>query len=197
MVLRGDVWERQTIEFMRANTCGRDVIHAGTYFGDFLPGLSSAASGTIYAFEPNSENFTCAEWTTVLNSLQNVRLHHAALGESNSERLMQVAQNGHALGGLSHIVASSSAPDGRGGDFEDITTVRLDDVLPPDADVGIVQLDVEGFEEPALKGALQTITRCRPIMILETAPRALLDAQILPLGYQQAGAVCGNAIFRI
>jgi FkbM family methyltransferase len=181
---------------MRTNTDGRDIVHAGTYFGDFLPGLSPAAR-TVYGFEPNSENFACAEWTTVLNALQNVHLHHAALGASNSDRVMQVARDGEAFGGISHLVADAFVPEDRSGDFEAITLVRLDDALPSDSDIGIVQLDVEGFEEPALKGALKTIARCRPILILESVPQAFMDSQIFPLGYQQAGAVCGNAIFRI
>jgi hypothetical protein len=61
MVLRGDVWERQAIEFIRASARDRDVVHAGTHFGDFLPALAPATSRTIYAFEPNSEHFACAE----------------------------------------------------------------------------------------------------------------------------------------
>ena len=63
-VLRGDVWERETIDLLRTHG-DRGVVHAGTYFGDFLPGLSAALKPgrTIYAFEPNAENFACAEWT--------------------------------------------------------------------------------------------------------------------------------------
>jgi hypothetical protein len=74
--------------------------------------------------------------------------------------------------------------------------VRLDDVLPQGADISVLQLDVEGYEGPALKGALATITRCRPTLILETVPRAFMDSHLSPLGYRRAGAVCGNAIFQ-
>jgi FkbM family methyltransferase len=192
-VLRGDVWERETIDYIRAHAA-RDVVHAGTYFGDFLPALSAAMTPgrTIYAFEPNSENLACAEWTTLLNALGNVQLQHAALGDAKSRRQMQTTYAGRALGGASRI---TDTPGG-GADYEDITTVRLDDVLPPESDIGVLQLDVEGFEEFALKGALGTIARCRPILILETVPDAFMDACIAPLGYQRAGAVCGNAIFQ-
>ena len=41
-VLRGQVWENDTIEFMRNHAYNRDIIHAGMFFGDFLPGLASA-----------------------------------------------------------------------------------------------------------------------------------------------------------
>lgn len=56
-VLRGRVWERETIEFMRRHALDRDVVHAGMFFGDFLPGLAPAlAPGRkIFAFEPNPE----------------------------------------------------------------------------------------------------------------------------------------------
>ena len=193
-VLRGDVWERQTIDYMRAHA-GRDIVHAGTYFGDFLPAVSKAIDPgrTIYAFEPNSENFACAEWTTLLNALGNIRLQQAALGDVSSTRQMQIALAGVALGGMSRI---TDMPKGPTGDYEDVATVRLDDVLPEQADIGVLQLDVEGFEEPALKGALETITRCRPILILETVPEAFMASSITPLGYRQAGSVCGNAIFQ-
>jgi FkbM family methyltransferase len=198
-VLRGDVWERQTIEFMSANAGNRDIVHAGTYFGDFLPGLSSAMSGgkTIYAFEPNPENFNCAEWTKLLNSLKNVNLQETALGGFNSKRYMQIAQSGEALGGASRIVHNSFMSEDRSEDFEDISTVRLDDVLPSDSDIGILQLDVEGFEKAALEGGLSTIARCRPILILESVPYELLKSDLIPLGYQQVGAVCGNTIFGV
>jgi hypothetical protein len=57
---------------------------------------------------------------------------------------------------------------------------------PIRSDIGIVQLDVEGFEEPALKGPQKTIARYRPILILESVPRAFMDSRLFPLGYQQA-----------
>jgi len=194
MVLRGDVWERETIDYIRAHA-DRDVVHAGTYFGDFLPALAEAMNPgrTIYAFEPNSENFACAKWTTLLNALSNVQLGHAALGDASTKRQMQTAQRGLALGGMSRITDMPKEPT---GDYEDVITVRLDDVVPKSSDIGVLQLDVEGFEEPALKGALDTIARCRPILILETVPEAFIGSCIAPLGYRHAGSVCGNTIFQ-
>jgi FkbM family methyltransferase len=191
-VLRGGVWEHETIDYMRAHA-DRDIVHAGTYFGDFLPAVSAAMRPgfTVYAFEPNSENHACAEWTVLLNGLGNVRLRRAALGDASSVRQLQTSEGGRPLGGMSRITDAPS------GDWEDVATVRLDDVLATDADVGVLQLDVEGFEEPALRGALDTIARCRPILILETPPRMFIDSHIAPLGYQKAGSVCGNTIFRI
>jgi hypothetical protein len=32
----------------------------------------------------------------------------------------------------------------------------------------LIALDVEGYEWPALKGAVETIVRCRPLLVIET-----------------------------
>jgi FkbM family methyltransferase len=195
-VLNGGVWERETLDCIRAHAADKDVVHAGTYYGDFLPALSAAMSPgrTIYAFEPSSENFACATRTVLLNTLGNVQLRHAALGDANGkQRLQTFGSTGRALGGLSRITNGQTQDAGL---YENVTTVRLDDVLPQGADISVLQLDVEGYEGPALKGALATITRCRPILILETVPKAFMDSHLSPLGYRRAGAVCGNAIFQ-
>ena len=89
--LRGIVWEEQTVEFMRKNSRGGDIIHAGTYFGDFLPGLSQACDkgAVIWAFEPNPQNHRCAEITCLINGLLNVNLHNVGLGQSDRSVLLK------------------------------------------------------------------------------------------------------------
>jgi hypothetical protein len=57
-ILAGEVWEPTTIEFLMSYGSHGDIVHAGAYFGDFLPALSrSCAPGAkVWAFEPNPEN---------------------------------------------------------------------------------------------------------------------------------------------
>ncbi|MEC7983927.1 MAG: hypothetical protein VX278_02110, partial [Myxococcota bacterium] len=88
-VLSYDTYEPETIAFMRAHAEDGDIVHAGTYFGDFLPGIASACKGTVWAFEPNPENHHCAQVTILLNRLQNVRLHHAGLASQNAQSFIQ------------------------------------------------------------------------------------------------------------
>jgi len=53
------------------------------------------------------------------------------------------------------------------GQWDDIEIVAIDEVIPADHNISILQLDIEGYEEQALKGCLKTIKRNRPILILE------------------------------
>jgi hypothetical protein len=124
-VLRGAVWELDTIDFMRRHVGDRDIVHAGMFFGDFLPGLASAmASGrTIYGFEPNAENFTAAQWTSALNALSNVQLFNTGLGAGQKQACMRTSMNGRALGGASHMVDHSGSPGDDGIDSVELVTI--------------------------------------------------------------------------
>lgn len=48
-----------------------------------------------------------------------------------------------------------------------VRTERLDDVLSPDLPVDLIKIDVEGGEILVLRGAVQTLTRCKPVVIFE------------------------------
>ena len=48
-----------------------------------------------------------------------------------------------------------------------IDIVIINDVIPIQSNISIMQLDVEGYEKNALEGTLETIKRCKPIIILE------------------------------
>lgn len=201
-VLRGDVYEAQTIELLRQQ-CGRgDVVHAGTYFGDFLPGVASALKpgAKLWAFEPNAENYRCARLTVELNDLQNVVLTHAALGEAaGTSFLLTSDREAQSLGGASHLLASDAPSDSSRGHL--VQVVCIDDAVPIERHVSVLQLDVEGHEQRALAGALRTLERCRPLLILEELPSSRLLASpwfrdhILALGYVRKDDVQGNAVF--
>lgn len=165
-ILKGEVFEPDTIQFLCDKAGEGDIIHAGTCFGDFLPAISKAIhrDGHVWAFEPNSENYRCAQITVTLNHLSNVHLINAGLGEMAST-------------------------DG---------LVSLDEIIPPDRHISIVQLDVEGHEEQALKGARKLIERCRPILVLENDHGLISSSwfkkNILSIGYKVANKLHDNRI---
>ena len=200
-IISGDVYEPETIEFIRANCENGDVVHAGTYFGDFLPAIStgSAQDAKVWAFEPNPESFRCAKITLEINDINNVVLTNAGLGEKKDTMFIQTTdEKGASLGGGSQIISDASHT------LENVVSVQIlaiDDVVPPDRNVTIIQLDVEGHEQAALTGALKTIARCLPVIILEVLPDStLLDSKwfsenILKMGYKKINDIHGNSIF--
>ena len=125
------VYEPKTIEFLISNCNDGDIVHAGTYFGDFLPALSRSCAphGKIWAFEPNPENYRAALITLHINGIQNVRLTNAGLGErEDSLPMVTTDPSGRSLGGGSQILAHA-AEKALGG-IETVQIVALDEVVP-------------------------------------------------------------------
>lgn len=195
-ILQARVWEPETLDLLRATDPTGDVVHAGTYFGDFLPALarSRGAGALVWAFEPSRENYACAQITTTLNELENVVLTNAGLdAESGSASLAISNRVGLPLGGASRVIRNSSRA--RWWDSEKVDLVTVDETVGSDRQVTVLQLDVEGHEQQALAGAMRTIARCRPLIVLETVPDAgWVAANLAPLGYQARGWVNANAV---
>ena len=200
-IILHDVYEPETIEFMVSNCHGGDIVHAGTYFGDFLPALSHgvALHSKIWAFEPNPENYRCTKITLEINGVENVVLKEAGLGAKEESLFIKtISEDGLPLGGASKIV-TDSPPDLAGVEVAKITTI--DTTIDTDRDISIIQLDVEGHEKEALAGALKTIQRCLPIIIIEILPNSVLlnsnwfAENILSLGYRKIRKIHGNSVF--
>jgi FkbM family methyltransferase len=195
-VLRSRVWEADTLELMRNVDSHGDIVHAGTFFGDFLPALARSRrdDALVWAFEPSRESYRCAQVTVLLNDLENVVLTHAALDANGGTGLLATSdRSGRPTGGASHMIRDPSSAGLRTN--EEVRLVSLDDVIARDRHVAIIQLDVEGYEQRALEGAMGTIERCRPLLVLEGLPhKSWFAANLEPLGYRVDGPVNSNAV---
>jgi len=195
-ILAGMIWEPLTIALVRNEVGAGDIVHAGTFFGDFLPAYSQycARDARVWAFEPNPENYRCSMVTVLVNGLDNVELINAGLGVTKGEVSLIIAEaNGRALGGASYISDEGS----KLGRTVSVKITSIDECVPAERVVSVIQLDVEGYELSALSGALATIRRCLPLLILETLPnRDWLEKNIFPLGYKVVGTVHENTVLR-
>ncbi len=109
---------------------------------------------TVHAFEPVEAHRECfARNVPVLNEGQ-VMLYAAALGDHDGSIAIATSDGSS---GDSHV-----AGDG------DIPLRRLDDYRIENVD--FIKLDCEGYELFALKGAEETLKRCRPCINVEQKP---------------------------
>jgi FkbM family methyltransferase len=197
-VVNAGVWESKTLDFLRSAGRDGDIVHAGTFFGDFIPALarSRERDACVWAFEPNRESYECARLTVVLNDLENVMLSHAGLSAESATALLATRNaKGLPLSGGSHLVLNPARAPGI--DNEQVDLVAVDDIVSSDRRVAVIQLDVEGHEQEALTGAMRTITRWRPLIVLETVPpQSWIAEHLAPLGYRVAGNVDANTVLR-
>jgi hypothetical protein len=70
---------------------------------------------------------------------------------------------------------TSAAPDDAAALINSMTvpSFRLDDLIPPNKNIDLVKIDVEGAEYNALLGATELIQRCHPTMVSEFSPNTM------------------------
>jgi hypothetical protein len=101
----------------------------------------------------------------------------------SARNLVQVVVPARACSALRRIARQRSHR------AEPVQVVPIDDIVPEDRPVSIIQLDVEVYEQ----WALRTIRRCRPVM--ETLPNdGRLAEYPAPLGYRPGGRIAENVV---
>jgi FkbM family methyltransferase len=130
------------------------------------------ASRDCVAFEPRQSLALQMREMAECLSLP-IRIEAVALSDVQGEATLRILEKD---GGRSTIEPDNSLedPDGSGKRATTVPTQRLDDYRL-DA-VGFIKIDVEGHEAAVLRGALQTIRRCLPIILIEIEERHKPDA---------------------
>lgn len=202
-LLGGFVYEEETIQYILDHRGDGAVIHAGTYVGDFLPAIS-ANNRKVYAFEAVKENYEATKITLDLNfgNDHQTKLYYNALGSVDDEIIKIVTKDwtGKSIGCASTI--ESHIHKANENNYEEVATITIDSVVPEGENITLIHLDIEGFEEEALKGAMQTIRKNLPILLVECWHDHMLQTdfykkEIYPLGYQIVEKMHENVILRI
>jgi|TARA_R110000803_G_scaffold22164_2_gene55293 FkbM family methyltransferase len=190
-IINGNIWEKNTLEYIDNLNLKNEVIHAGTYFGDFIPFLSTIFK-KIWAFEISKNNYEAAEETIRLNNIDNVNLYRKALGDEDKIVNIETNINNQDLGGVSRVKNYKTN--------ETIEQVKIDDIVPENSIIDLIQLDIEGYEINAIKGAMSTIKLHKPILILEDnynhTEKEWFKINIIDLGYRKVTEVDDNKVFK-
>lgn len=134
---------------------GRTVaVQAGGNLGLFPKRLAEEFK-TVYTFEPDAKLFECMLYNAPESNIVPVM---AALGCSRDTVSIGYGRrdgSGRPVHeGLTHIAGPGDVPQ-----------MLIDDLNLETCD--LIYLDIEGYEFNALRGAEQTIARCRPVLALE------------------------------
>jgi len=205
----GRVWEQNTISYITENANNKAIVHAGVYIGDMLPVFSKCTYGTLYAFEANPMLDKSIKMTIAINNLCNVEYHNVALGEKEkkNETFIYAYKTGEAIGGGARIdkkkwLSEYESPKTIEKYVDKLNKRMCVDMKPIDSfvneEVSIIHLDIEDYEIEALKGAMKTIKKYKPILILEsvTGFEKFFRKNILPLGYKEERKLDANRVWR-
>jgi FkbM family methyltransferase len=143
---------------------GKDAIEVGSNIGTHTVTMARKLEGMgrrLLAVEPQPVIFQNMCANLALNALFNVLTENAAC----SDQAGWLTFNTVDYRGQNNFGGVAMREDNGGG--QRVRSVRLDDLVPDDFDVGLIKIDVEGFEQKVLEGSMQTIARCRPFLYLE------------------------------
>lgn len=152
---------------------GMTVVEVGANMGLHSVDMARAcAPGPFYAFEPQPRIFQVLCANLALNDVGNAFAYPEGCGEAEGAAVVppiDYAQTGN-FGGVSLLADGSRGVQ--------VQIRPLDALQLPSC--GLIKIDVEGFEPQVLRGARQTIARCRPIIYVEN-DRAAQQQEVISL----------------
>lgn len=141
-----------SVKFCKANTL---AIDGGAHIGTWSKILAGMFHNVI-AFEPSRDTYECLLHN--LSDINNIDFRNQALGKEPGRIKMTLEGFQKAID-LKNTGARFTRD---GGDIERIT---IDSLNLPTLDY--LKLDIEGGEVDALLGAVETLKRCKPIILFE------------------------------
>jgi FkbM family methyltransferase len=159
----------------------RLIVQAGGCCGMY-PRLWSEIFQSVYTFEPSPLNWHCLQKNCVDDKIQKFNM---ALGEHSQTGWLRVGNMTNVGENTMHIDDGNSIK---------VIETTIDHFGLPYCDA--IQLDIEGYEAPALLGAINTISIFHPVICLETKnPNDASHAILSGLGYKVSSQVRNDTIF--
>lgn len=160
---------------------GMIVMDVGAHIGYFtiLMGQSVGVYGRCISFEPLSENFESICLSVSKNRLRNICVEQMALGGQLGKTKFKINDN-RTMGRLGHLVPHQDEVSF--SRFEDVPISTLDGYVSEHQvdKIDFIKLDIEGGEWDFVKGAKSTISKNRPVILVEVHTFAPVETHARP-----------------
>lgn len=187
-IINGWQYEKYLFDFLNINqieTLGKTIIDVGANNGNFSIDFSHLVGdlGKVHSFEPQRIIYYQLCGNLFINGIDNVYCHNVAVGDSNDKVLIETP-NYYDQGDVNF----GNVMVGNTGDLVD--QKRLDDY--EFEEVVFIKIDVQGYEERVINGAINTINKHRPYLFVEfeedllnlmSSSEDLLQSKIESLNY--------------
>jgi len=138
--------------------CEKSIIDIGCWIGDnsLVWAKMLKNGGSVYAIEGIYESFRFASKMASINEINNVHFTNAICADVPNLSVVSGGSQGGTYFKQSDLKSR-------------FKTTTIDEVIPLDChgNIGLFHIDVEGFEEKVILGAMRVIKSSRPIIIFE------------------------------
>lgn len=156
-------YDRQTHRVIQ-KVCkpGSNCVDVGCHKGEILDlFLKYAPQGAHWGFEPIPDLY---DGLVKKYAATNCRFFNIALSDKPGTSSFNYVVSNPSYSGL--LKRNYDHPNEEDTQIT-VRTERLDALIPADAQIDLVKIDVEGGEILVLRGAVDTLTRCKPVVIFE------------------------------
>lgn len=142
---------------------GKAVVDIGGYIGDTVILFRDLYSlSKIYAFEPQSGNYE-SMIKTLSADVASGRVIPVKTGLGDKSDTLRISGFQGKVDATASVTADYNIPEF----YEDVPVITFDSyVKEHQLEVGVIKIDVEGFEVEIVKGALDTIKSQRPLLVV-------------------------------
>jgi FkbM family methyltransferase len=185
---RNSAYDWHTIEIMRrVLRPDSGAIDVGAFDGGMLRHMERfSPNGRLFAFEPIPERFE-----RLKRRFPKAQIYPYALGAASGEATFYQFLEHPPLSGLRRredVLPHASVREVR------VTVETLDRVIPEDARVAFVKIDVEGGELGVFQGGTETLRRHSPVLVFECGIGGADQFGVKPEDVFDAVRECGLAI---
>jgi FkbM family methyltransferase len=181
--------------FKRFLRPGDVAVDVGANLGHHTVSMSKivGAAGKIYAFEPQRRIYRLLCANLALNRCDHAEIFECALGDRTRTVMMEPLSydDPETPWNVGSLVCQSYETVPLRGKLVDVR--RMDDVLPVDVRVDFIKSDAQGFDYHVLRGAVGTLERWHPTVLVEVSPVGAsgagvnylaIDDMLRQLGYE-------------
>lgn len=137
----------------------KEIIDAGGFIGDSALILSPLTAKNVHSFEAVNKNYKLMLKTIQLNGLKNIVPVKLALGSTETALKIKVAAS---CSSINDILDSEEEIE-----EETINCTTIDKYVEENKlNIGLIKVDIEGFEQELLKGAEKTIKTQKPTLLI-------------------------------
>ena len=176
------------------------AIDAGAHIGIATVHLSNYFREVV-AFEPCHENFVCLARNC--EQIDNIKLMMMGVGSTNERSVMQSVKDNSGAGYIKKLEERQYRPkDSINGIQRDIRLTTIDSLA---IDCSLIKIDVQGYEREVLEGGIETIKKCKPVLLVEIENNSeresaykeslLIKSLLNKIGYRNIVACSRDVIF--
>lgn len=158
------------------------AVDVGANIGEYSYYMARYARDVV-AFEPNAALMPALRRRVP----RNVRIENVALSRSDSVAELRVVTDNTGVATIEPRNALGMIADRSTVEARRVETRTLDSFAI--SDISFIKIDVEGHEQAVIDGALATLLKCRPVLLIESEDRhnqgapARLVTRLTNLGY--------------